>query len=46
VSTRFAGLNRVQRHRLVYQALDPLWERELHAVSVTALTPDEILPNP
>ena len=42
VSTRFAGLTALQRHRLVNEALAPLWDSELHAVSVTALTSDEI----
>lgn len=41
VSTRFAGLSAVQRHRLVNAALARLWETDLHAVSITALTPDE-----
>jgi BolA family transcriptional regulator, general stress-responsive regulator len=41
VSTRFAGLSAVQRHRLVNAALAPLWETDLHAVSITALSPDE-----
>jgi len=43
VSTRFAGLTPVQRHRLVNQVLAPLWDRELHAISVAAATPDEIV---
>ncbi len=41
VSTRFAGLSPVQRHRLVNQALGPLWDTDLHAVSITAMTSDE-----
>lgn len=41
VSDRFAGLTALQRHRLVNDALAPLWDSELHAVSVTALTIDE-----
>ena len=42
VSDRFAGLTALQRHRLVNEALAPLWDSELHAVSVTALTIDEL----
>jgi BolA protein len=42
VSTRFAGLGAVQRHRLVNAVLAPLWESDLHAVSITALSPDEL----
>jgi BolA protein len=41
VSTRFAGLSPVQRHRLVNQALGALWETDLHAVSITAMTSEE-----
>jgi len=42
VSDRFAGLTALQRHRLVNEALAPLWDSELHALSVTALTSDEL----
>jgi BolA protein len=31
----------MERHRLVYDALGPLMKREIHAVSITAKTPDE-----
>jgi BolA protein len=41
VSSAFAGLGRVQRQRLVYEALrDELAER-VHALAMTTLTPDE-----
>jgi BolA protein len=43
VSTRFAGLTALQRHRLVNEILAPLWHRELHAISVVAKTPDEFI---
>ena len=43
VSTRFTGLTALQRHRLVNEVLAPLWDRELHAISVAAATPDEII---
>jgi BolA protein len=42
VSERFAGLNALQRHRLVNQALEPLWDGDLHAVSISALTLSEL----
>jgi len=42
VSTRFAGLGRVQRHRLVYQTLGSLMTGTIHALAVTARTPDEL----
>jgi acid stress-induced BolA-like protein IbaG/YrbA len=41
VSSAFAGLRGVARHQLVYQALGKLVGRELHALSIQALTPDE-----
>ncbi len=42
VSARFEGQPTLARHRLVYQALGDLMKREVHAVRITALAPDEI----
>jgi BolA protein len=41
VSTCFAGLRPLQRHRLVNEVLSPLFATELHAVAMETLTPDE-----
>lgn len=41
VSARFAGCGTVQRHRLIYEALGPMMRREIHALSIKVLTPDE-----
>jgi BolA protein len=41
VSAAFAGLNRVARQRLVYQALAEELATRVHALSLTTLTPDE-----
>ncbi len=41
VSNRFAGLNRVARHRLVYEALAPLMVGDIHALAIDARTPGE-----
>ncbi len=41
VSDGFSGLNRVQRHRVVYAALGELMETDIHAVRITAKTPSE-----
>lgn len=41
-SPRFAGCRTMERHRLVYDALAPLMKREIHALSITAKTPDEL----
>ncbi len=41
VSAQFAGKNLVARHRLVYEALGEVLRKEIHALSIHALTPDE-----
>jgi BolA family transcriptional regulator, general stress-responsive regulator len=40
-SERFAGLPRVARHRLVYDALGPLATQGVHALAIVALAPGE-----
>lgn len=42
VSERFAGKPRVARHRLVYDALHPLFGEGLHALAINAKTPQEM----
>jgi BolA protein len=44
VSSAFAGLRPLQRHQLVYRALDELMRSDIHALSITALTPEEASP--
>jgi acid stress-induced BolA-like protein IbaG/YrbA len=41
VSGRFVGLRPIARHQMVYQALGALMGREIHAMSIQALTPEE-----
>jgi BolA protein len=41
VSPRFEGLARLARHRLVYDALQDLMRREVHALSLVLLAPHE-----
>ena len=41
VAAGFAGLSRVRRHQLVYAALGDRMREEIHALSMTTLTPDE-----
>ncbi|HEX2494805.1 MAG TPA: BolA family protein [Steroidobacter sp.] len=41
VSEDFSGLRAVQRHQLVYRSLGALMQTDIHALGVTALTPDE-----
>lgn len=42
VSPRFTGHAPLARHRLVYQALGELMQHDIHALKITALTPDEL----
>lgn len=41
VSSRFAGLRPLERHRLVYAAAAPLLPGRIHALQINALTPEE-----
>ena len=41
VSASFRGKNRVQRHQLVYAGLGERMREEIHALSMTTLTPEE-----
>ncbi len=42
ISAAFAGKNLLDRHRLVYQALDvPMKDGRIHALEITAQTTDE-----
>ena len=41
VSPRFEGLSRVRRHQLVYGALGDRMRDEIHALSMSTLTPAE-----
>ena len=45
VSAAFAGQPRVKRHRLVYDALADLMQRDIHALAMTLLAPDETQPS-
>lgn len=42
VSPRFRNLSTLARHRLVYEAMGELMQRDIHALSITALTPEEL----
>jgi BolA family transcriptional regulator, general stress-responsive regulator len=43
-SQEFTGRSRIERHRLVYKALAEMLPREIHALNIVAVTPDEDLP--
>jgi BolA protein len=42
VASQFAGLRPIARHQLVYKPLGSLMGREIHALSIEALTPEEL----
>ena len=42
VSPKFRNLSTLARHRLVYEAMGELMQREIHALSIAALTPEEL----
>jgi BolA family transcriptional regulator, general stress-responsive regulator len=44
VSPRFASLRPIARHQLVYQAVSGMMHTDIHALSIVALTPDELTP--
>ena len=42
VSPRFAGQPLQARHRMIYQALAPLMNTDIHALAIHAYAPDEL----
>jgi BolA family transcriptional regulator, general stress-responsive regulator len=43
VSSRFAGLGTLKRHRLVYEAVGDMMATDIHALSIQALAPGEAM---
>jgi len=41
VSAEFADQNRIERHRMVYDALTELLQTDIHALRIRAFTPSE-----
>ena len=41
-SQEFSGRSRLERHRLVYTALASMLPREIHALNIVAVSPDEV----
>lgn len=41
VASAFQDKTLIQRHRLVYDAVDDIMHREIHALSIQAKTPEE-----
>lgn len=46
VSARFAGKPTVARHRMIYQALGELMQNPIHALAISARSPEETKGNP
>ena len=45
VSPRFAGQRLPARHRMVYEALGPLMQKDIHALAIQAYAPGEMESN-
>jgi len=41
VSNKFDGLGRIERHRLVYEALGNFMASDIHALRINAISPSE-----
>ena len=41
ISSKFAGLSRVARHKLVYAALENELKTQVHALKISAIAPQE-----
>ena len=46
VAQEFAGKRSIARHQLIYRTLGELMGREIHAMSIEALTPEESQQHP
>jgi BolA family transcriptional regulator, general stress-responsive regulator len=42
VSVAFRGRSQIERHRLVYAAVAPLLQGDVHALNIRALAPEEV----
>lgn len=42
ISSEFAGRRAIARHQMIYRTLGERVGREIHALSIEALTPDEV----
>lgn len=46
VSPQFTGKTTLARHRMVYDALGPMMQHEIHALAITAIAPHELNSTP
>ncbi|MDG1074278.1 MAG: BolA family transcriptional regulator [Methylophilaceae bacterium] len=42
-SSHFSEKSQIMRHRLIYQALDGLIPQQIHAISIIALSPTDLI---
>tara|TARA_B100000959_G_C14969439_1_gene619074 strand:- start:956 stop:1216 length:261 start_codon:yes stop_codon:yes gene_type:complete len=42
ISNDFKGLSLIERHRMIYKALDSMMKKEIHALSIHVKTTEEI----
>ena len=42
VSDHFKGQSMIDRHKLIYKSLDNLMNTEVHALSIKAISPEEV----
>ena len=42
ISPAFDNKNTLQRHRMIYEALGEMMQKDIHALSINALTPTEL----
>ena len=42
ITAQFEGLNRISRHRLVYDAVGDMMHTDIHALVIVALAPSEV----
>ena len=43
ISAGFTNKSRIQRHQLIYKSLGDMMKKDIHALSIRALTPEEQL---
>ena len=41
ISSDFKSKNLIERHRIIYRILDSMINKEIHAISISAKTPEE-----
>jgi BolA protein len=42
ISSKFDGKSMIERHRMIYRALDEMMRLDIHALAIDAWSPDEL----